>query len=240
MQLNIMCFFIILVISYTALSASEQSISQVEENDSASNLPKYHILSNADRYTSLGKMSLIDLGIVGGAWIPNGPLRIVGSHPMFGFFIGGGKDGFFLDFSLIFKFLDTKDGYYVSINDSLIMTKYFFGGYFAMDSKIKLFRISNNEIDLLLGIGYDGWDTFNDAEKENYDGNGINTINLNAGIGYRLYSFIFEGLVWIISPELRYNWTWYGKSNRGGTDLTGNVITANLSIGLGARLKQQL
>jgi hypothetical protein len=177
----------------------------------------------------------ITCGAIGGIWKPEDNLAIIGNHPTIGVFIGGRGENINIDVSMQFKFLDSKNPYFVKEEDSLYRIKHFFGGYIGLDGRFFILNITGNEVDLIGGIAYDGWDALQQAESASGTAKGINSLNLNVGIGYR-HNSSTEGITYFWGPEIRYNFVRYDKDNIGGTDLSGNVITILFSIGFGATL----
>ena len=84
-----------------------------------------------------------------------------------------------------------------------------------------------HELDLIGGIGYDGFDAITDMKTKYSDKASVtlNTLNLNLGLGYRFYisSTTYIGL------QGKYNFVNF--LNHNGTNLSGNTMEFYILIG---------
>jgi hypothetical protein len=162
-----------------------------------------------------------NLALVTGIWIPTGALTQVGAHPEFGFQVGGKRNGFEIDFSMIFKFGDSPNYYPAMIMDSPGFTRHFFGGYVGVDFRKDFFHRGANEMSFLGGVGLDGWD----VAKGNIRTKSVLTYNVNLGLGARHYfnEHAYIGL------NLKYNFADYTLGHV--VDFTGNPVTVHLMFG---------
>jgi hypothetical protein len=165
--------------------------------------------------------------LIAGVWMPLDNLSLIGVHPVFGFRSGFKYKKLYTDLNISFRFGKSPNVFQVEQNDSVWNTTHYFGGYIGIDLGYNLFSFGNNDIDLLSGIAYDGFDVlsvktynyYNDISKS------LSSLNLNLGIGFKHYlnSLSYYGF------DLKYNFVNYKNTN--GTDLSGNTITLNFIIG---------
>jgi len=178
------------------------------------------VVVNTDSIPKVG----IHVSYFGGVWIPNGNLSILGNHPLVGVQFGIRTDKLLIDLTLQFKFLKSQNHFQVNHNNTSFDTDHFFGGYYGLDLGYNLINRKSNLIDLLSGVGLDGFDVLkiNDKVKKT-----INTLNLNIGIGYRriIGSYTYIGL------DIKYNFIDYDNSD--GTNLSGDAMSSLLKFGLG-------
>lgn len=163
------------------------------------------------------------------AWIPTGDISILGVHPQLGFQVGGKYKKINLDFTLAFKFLRSKTGYFatrVNSDKSVVYTEKFLGGYLGLDWGYDIWSIKNNEFQLLTGIAYDGFDAINEDKKNELKAESVSSYNFNFGVGYRYY---FKGGAYF-GLQAKYNVVDYTLNKV--IDFTGNPITISFVIGV--------
>jgi hypothetical protein len=165
------------------------------------------------------------LGIIGGAWFPQGNTETLGVHPTVGFSLGFKKKRILYDLTLIFRFLDSSNRYTIEHKGSIIETKKFFGGYFGLDLGCEAYRDRRNEVDLVIGAGLDGFTAYKNRDDEK-DVKDINSLNFNVGVGYRYYFSDFA--TQCIGFQVRMNFVDY--HNPGGTNLSGNTVSLRISL----------
>ncbi len=172
------------------------------------------------------KRALMDLGFYTGAWIPYGTNKLLGTHPLFGFYMGMGKKRMIYDLTFEFKFGKAKESYSVQYQGTPTLTNYFFGGYVGLDVGYELKSYKNSKIYGIGGIAYDGFDAIKSDTKNDVKGKSINSLNINGGIGWRLFARdgTYTGL------EVRHNFVNY--SNEGGTSLDGNTLSVRFLLGI--------
>lgn len=104
-------------------------------------------------------------------------------------------------------------------------TNHFFGGYLGLDGGYDIWRTKHQELQLLVGIGGDGFDAIKEDKSKQLKPESTWSYNFNGGIGYRYYiknSFY-------IGVKAKYNIVNYALN--GVVGFTGNPITAGLVIG---------
>lgn len=194
---------------------------------------KYNGTKLKEYYFKLVNESLnlyeFNIAIYSGVWVPFSRANTLGVHPIIGLDAGCKYRKFIFNLSMYLKFAKTPNDYMVVVEDSVWATDYFFGGYVGLDIEREIIKFGNNEIDLLLGVGYDGFGALDyslaDASTENDVGKTINSLNINTGIGYR-YNFKGHGYLGVRG---KYNFVNY--KNIGGTDLSGNTASIVVIIG---------
>jgi hypothetical protein len=188
-------------------------------------------LSEVDRYNSMMDWHY---EFIAGVWVPFGKLKLVGLHPSLGFALGVKYKKVLIDGSMIASFIDSPNEYNIIYKGNSVSTKRYFRWYLGIEGGYEVFRKKRHEIDAIGGIAYDGFQAHHVKNADNDpDAVWVGTLNLNTGLGYRFYvkNFSFIGI------DVRFNYTEY--RNEGGTNLSGNVLTAALKYGWsGNRLKR--
>ena len=163
------------------------------------------------------------LGFIGGAWFPKGKAKTLGIHPTLGFSLGFKRNRILYDLTMTLRFSDSSNRYNIKHKGSIIETKYFLGYYFGLDLGREIYRNRRNEIDFLIGTGYDGFTAYRNEDDTN-DKKEIDSFNFNVGVGYRYY--FSEFTTEYIGFQVRTNLVSY--HNPGGTDLSGNTISLRI------------
>jgi hypothetical protein len=81
--------------------------------------------------TGLQDLAEYHMSIIAEYWIPTGKARLLGNHPGLGFQVGGKHRNFMADFTMIVRFIESKNPYSIYDNDSLYTTDNFTGAYSA-------------------------------------------------------------------------------------------------------------
>jgi hypothetical protein len=176
-----------------------------------------------DKYLNYPEMHL---SLIAGIWIPTGDIKILGNHPDVGFQVGSKRNKWSYDFTCSFKWGDTPTPYWARRTKSTNnreLTREFFGGYLGFDVGRDVFKKRGHEIQALMGLGYDGFDVF--EENSGMPVESVGSYNLNFGLEYRYYfsSSFYIGL------RGKYNVVDYRLNHV--IDFTGNPITIHLAIG---------
>jgi hypothetical protein len=162
-----------------------------------------------------------------GLWIPTGNASLLGIHPLIGIQGGVKSNKMIYNLTLAFKFVNSANDYVILKDGYTDTTNYFFGGYIGLDTERELYKSKKHEIDLLAGIGYDGFESIK-TDNNNSDpnaGHSINSLNTNFGLGYR---YFYKKNTYI-GLQAKYNIVNY--NNKGGTNLMGDCLTVTISIG---------
>ena len=165
------------------------------------------------------------LGFIGGAWFPQGNSKALGIHPTLGFSLGFKQDKILYDFTGILRFLDSSNRYTIEHKGSVIETNDFLGGYIGLDLGYEAYRDRRNEIDFVIGAGYDGFTAYRNKDDEK-DKKDIDSFNFNVGLGYRYYYSDFT--TEYIGFQVRTNLVSY--YNPGGTNLSGNTVSVRIIL----------
>jgi len=160
------------------------------------------------------------LGFIGGAWFPQGKAKTLGIHPTLGLSLGFKKNRILYDLTMILRFLDSSNRYNIEHKGSIIETKDFLSYYFGLELGHEIYRDRRNEIDFLIGTGYDAFTAYRNKDDTN-DKKEIDSFNFNVGVGYRYYFSDFTTKY--IGFQVRTNLVSY--HNPGGTDLSGSTIS---------------
>jgi hypothetical protein len=165
-----------------------------------------------------------NLGLISGVFLPNGNLaQVIGAKALFGFQAGMKINKLQYDLSIIFKAGSPRQDYEVLYNNEIIKTDAFSSGYIGLDLAYQLSNNKKHEFDALGGIGYDYmFAVLADTEK-NTDPLKFNSLNLNAGIGYRFYLKRMS----YIGIQAKYNFIDF--NNIRGTDLSGDYVSLILT-----------
>ncbi len=181
------------------------------------------------RHKKANKIPSMNMGILLGSWVPNGSLSILGTHPAIGLVIGKRARRWMADLNVNVRVGDAPNFYTFRYEDSLYKTKRFLGLYMGIDGAFEVLRDKKGEINLLTGMGYD-------ALSINYDKVvqlPIPSFNFNFGLGYRIFIPGKEHDMSIkctyLNIQVKYNYINY--QNHGGTELTGNALTASIIYG---------
>ncbi len=161
-----------------------------------------------------------------GLWQPNGNLSALGNHAQLGLFSGYSKNRRVLNFSLAIGFINTPSEYYVVVDNALYSSNYFLSVFGGVDAGLELIKTRSTTLITAIGVGLEGFDAFTPDEQENYGlSKLLGTPNLNLGVEFRIKTgdTAFFGL------QSKYHVV--GYRNKGGTDLSGNVVTFGIVVG---------
>jgi len=175
------------------------------------------------------KQPEVHIGFYTGMWIPFENAAWLGNHPLIGFQIGLRSRKMIYNLSLDLKFLKSKNEYTILRDGYTETTSTYAGIYFGADIEREVFNFGKNTINLLGGIGYDGFDSVKvnteDDNPDNDKSHMISSMNTNFGLGYR---HIFKNKNYI-GLQGKYHFVNY--DNAGGTNFAGNCVTISVSLG---------
>lgn len=188
------------------------------------------VLAGEYRHEVVNNLNLKELHIswITGIWIPSGSAARLGVHPEFGVQLGMKNKKMNYDLTLCFRVGNTPSYYYArrtKTDDSLVATRFFFGGYIGLDAGYDLIVRKRHEFQLLAGAGIDGFDAIREDPRWNIPGESVLSYNFNFGFEYRFYlsTFFYLGLQW------KYNFVDYSLSRV--VDFSGNPVTLRFIIG---------
>lgn len=168
-----------------------------------------------------------NLALIAGLWIPTGNASLLGLHPLIGGQMGIKKNRITYNLTAAFRFLPSEEYYITSYKGTLKNTNNYFGVYFGGDVNYDLVYLGNHPVYISSGIAFDGFDAVESDNNNNNNNNGktIKSFNFNVGLGYR---FMFKNRGYL---ALQTNYHFVNYRNTGGTDLSGNTITAGIIWG---------
>ncbi|GIM50531.1 hypothetical protein [Capnocytophaga stomatis] len=167
------------------------------------------------------------LSILTGAWIPTGKLNVLGTHPELGFQLGLKNKKMNYDFVMSIRFLKSANEYMAKRDkeEDYIPTRHFFGGHIGAEVGRDIYRKGNNEIQIVSGLAFDGFDALKKDEEAGLKSASTTSYNINFGIAYRYY---FKNNAYL-GLRIKYNIVDYTLNKV--VNLTGNPISLQLSIG---------
>lgn len=173
-----------------------------------------------------------------GMYAPIGNAALLGGHPYIGVGIGGAIKKMTIDADFTMRFVSApRDYQVVASNHQVYNTRYYFGGYVGFDGTYALLQRKKEVLDLLCGVGWDGFDALPGDNRGNSTSAAptktISSVNCNFGIGYRVFgrghSYSTDISKPYIGVQVKYNVLNY--KNAGGTDLSGSAFTVGFVYG---------
>ncbi|MCW5911036.1 MAG: autotransporter outer membrane beta-barrel domain-containing protein [Cyclobacteriaceae bacterium] len=175
-----------------------------------------------DRFLKMpeGHMSWIT-----GVWIPTGGIKKLGAHPELGFQLGAKTKKMNYDLTMSFKFINSSNTYLARRNGVLESTNSFFGGYIGFDAGRDIYAHKRNELQVIGGIGFDGFDALKEDKNNDLKSASVGSYNFNFGLAYRYYvnNHFYLGL------RAKYNIVDYTLNRV--VDFTGNPVTVQFLLG---------
>ena len=167
--------------------------------------------------------------IMVGGWFPTGHLQVLGSHPSVGVQLGGRNKLNEYDVTWQFRFLHpTPQDYTFVRQDTVHSSHYYDGGYIGFEYTRYFIHKKYIDFGYTSGIGYDYFSVADGFQSGGNTGLGpLNVGSFDFNNGFRLKYFFRRGT--FIGLTAKYHLIDY--PNKGGTDLTGNAFTLDLSFG---------
>lgn len=166
-------------------------------------------------------------GLYSGIWQPLGKNRLLGTHPMFGGFLGWENYYAEIALNVHFRFGDSLNPYTVVVDGKPVSTSAFSGGYVGIDISFNFISGQKYDLRIGFGLGYDVFSKFIGSPNPQADGSGIDSGNLNLGPSFRYY--LGENRSAYLLATARICLVYY--KNEGGTDLSG--LTSIFYVGFG-------
>ena len=160
-----------------------------------------------------------------GIWIPNGSSRLLGEKLETGGSIGIRDNSWGVDLTGLARMLNSKNNYFVEINDTLAQTDFFFGYFLGLDIEREIVHWGCFEFEGFAGIGYDGIETSNSENDKEHKT--LGAFNFNLGLNNRI--FFNKTRNYYLGLKARYNIA--NHKNKGGSDLSGNSFSLCLTFG---------
>ena len=173
-------------------------------------------------FRTYGRFSM---GVLLGAWIPDGNIQALGNHPQIGLQIGSSWEKFSLNLELALRFMNAPKNFQVYHQGFTYDTKYHTGIYLGLGTGFTYARLGSHQLDLLAGAGYDNISVLESTSEDANDGKALSSININGGLAY-IFHISKKQYIGLVG---KYNLLFY--KNRGGTNLSGNAITISLIYG---------
>lgn len=166
--------------------------------------------------------------IMVGGWFPTGHLQVLGSHPSVAVQLGWRDKRNEYDITWGFRFLHPTPQEYTFVrNDTLYSSRYYDGGYVGFEYTRYFVHKKYIDLGYTGGIGWDYFSVADGITGEHHDFGTLNVNSFNFNYGLRIKYFLPRGT--FVGLTAKYNVLAY--SNKGGTDLTGNAFTLDLSFG---------
>jgi len=183
---------------------------------------KYNETVNKAKTASEGNVALI-----GEWWIPTQNATVLGQHPGLGVQVGIKKNKFMVDLTAIIRFINSPHEYKVFSQNTVQTTRHFLGGYVGVEVGREMWRKGKSELDVVGGIGYDGFEAIAEDVDAGIGSKSLNSLNINLGVGYRYYYKKDSGQYLSLQPRINT----VNYANKRGSDLSGNIISIRLIWG---------
>ncbi len=173
--------------------------------------------------------AIFNLAWLTGVWVPTGELTKLGIHPELGFQMGVKKKKMNYDLTMCFRFINSPEAYLAkrdNTNNVVESTRHFFGGYIGIDVGRDVYAKNKNEVQVLSGFGFDGWDALTKNDDTGLRSKSVASYNFNVGLGYRRY---LKNNTTYIGIRGKYNFVNYTLNHV--VDFTGNPVSITFVIG---------
>jgi hypothetical protein len=176
-----------------------------------------------NRRDELLRLPEFNIGIRAGMWFPMDELDILGPHPSLGINVGLKRGRNYFD--AVFDFRFGKTAYPVSIvlQDTLVKTSNFQGGFLGIEWSRVLVQGSDYNLEIFAGVGYDLIELVEDGQDPGRRSYG--SLNFTVGPVYR---HIFSNRTWL---SIRPAYSFLDHSNPGGSSLIGNAWLFSIAFG---------
>lgn len=163
-----------------------------------------------------------------GWWFPTGHLQVLGSHPSVGVQLGKRNKLNEYDVTWCFRFLHpTPQEYSFVRQDTLYTSRYYDGGYIGFEYTRYLVHKKYLDFGVISGIAYDYFSVSDGFSNEDHGLLPLNVGSFDFNSGLRLKYFLRRRAY--VGLTAKYHLINY--ANDGGTDLSGNAFTVDLSFG---------
>ncbi len=163
--------------------------------------------------------------VYAGYWQPIDNLSALGPHPEIGFQLGYFKEKMKLGLTAGVRFVDSPEPYRYRKNDSNYVTDNFTAFQIGAEAGYAVWKGARNELDLNLGVAYDGITVVAGDEEAGEPTVMMSTLNVNAGIEYRFY----YNLKNYVALDARYHFLNY--KNNINSEMNGDAWTLRLIWG---------
>lgn len=175
-----------------------------------------------------------NMGVQAGAWFPFDDLSAIGTKPSLGITLGVKWGGNHLDGVFEFRFGNTPERFGFMVQDTLVHTRKYLGGYAGFEYSRLLFSQAASRWELFGALGYDIIEMTED--KRNPEKQFFGSMVFAAGPSYR---YVFPNRSWI---NVRVGYQLLNHSHEQGTPLGGNAVAIRIVYGFweNARKTQNL
>lgn len=175
---------------------------------------EYHRRAKEILNSSLGSIYCLT-----GIWQGIGKYDFFGTHPQVGIGFSAKKMRFFCDLVILFRFLNSKEPYFVCYRDEVAASKSFHDFYMGVEPGYGILKRNRYQFELLGGVGYEtiGARKYNDKETIRW----LRSLNINGGIGLKYFYDPFETRY--IAVQLRLIHTGFDRSV--DDNLTGEAVS---------------
>ncbi len=190
----------------------------------------------AAEVASAKELSETHYGVILGAWMPIGPLAVLGSHPELGLRYGVKMRRWNFAALGAFRFGSSAEPYEAQRNSGAVgteRTSHFFGYHFGGEVGRDLVPPKANELQLLSGIGYDAFTALKENEEDDLGAAVAISLDLNVGLEYRHY--VNER--WYVGLQSKYHWVDFTLSD--AVEMTGQPFTLSLLFGMVSNVSKQ-
>ncbi len=176
-----------------------------------------------NRRDELLKLPEFNIGIRAGMWFPMDDLDILGPHPSLGVNVGLKKGRNYFDAGFDFRFGKTAYPVSIVLQDTLVKTSNFQGGFLGMEWSRVLVQGSDYNLEIFAGLGYDLIDLVEDGQDPGRRSYG--SVNFTIGPVYR---HIFSNRTWL---SIRPAFSFLNYDNPQGSSFNGNAWLFNIAFG---------
>ena len=174
---------------------------------------------------------MLNASFVSGLWAPNGNLRALGAHPYLGLELGLRYRRNELDGIAAFRFVFAPHDYSIKVNNIVYRNNYYTGQYSGLEYTYYFRSTSRWETGIIAGVGEDETDMSYGDRTQPSSLSTASIYSTNCNLGLRMnYYYKFRHYLQL---AVKYNFLHY--QNQGGTNLSGNALTIDLSIGVHPR-----
>ena len=176
-----------------------------------------------NRRDELLRLPEFNIGIRAGMWFPRGDLDILGVHPSLGVNVGVKKGRNYFDAIFDFRFGKTAYPVSVVLQDTLVKTSNFQGGFLGFEWSSVLLQGPDYNLEVFAGLGYDLIELVEDGQDPGRRSYG--SVNFTVGPAYR---HIFSNRTWL---SVRPAFSFLNHDNPQGSSLKGNAWLFTIAFG---------
>jgi hypothetical protein len=165
-----------------------------------------------------------ELALTSSAWIPRGPIRLLGPHPSMGLMLGGWRNRFLYEINVDLRWGSSLQPYSVFYQGTAVKTTNYEGGYAGINIGYGVVNLKSSTYYLLAGLG---GESITSIDSDNQGNGGLSISSFCPDVGVGLQHYGKKG--GLVGFELQYNFLDF--QNPQGTPLAGNAFTFKLILG---------